>query len=55
MIGILQNLVVALSANADIKVVLIALLFGLMVVGLVLGQALAFVRCRCSDRCHCDG
>lgn len=43
MIGILQNLVVALSANADIKVVLIALLFGLMVVGLVLGQELAFV------------
>ena len=43
MIGILQNLVVALSANADIKVVLIAILFGLMVVGLVLGQELAFV------------
>ena len=43
MIGILQNLVVALSANADIKVVLIALLFALMVVGLVLGQELAFV------------
>ena len=43
MIGILQNLVVALSANADIKVVLIALLFGLMVVGLVFGQELAFV------------
>ena len=30
MIGILQNLVVSLSANADIKVVLIAILFGLM-------------------------
>ena len=43
MIGILQNLVVSLSANADIKVVLIAILFGLMVVGLVLGQELAFV------------
>ncbi len=43
MIGILQNLVVSLAGNGDVKIVLIALLFGLMVVGLVLGQELAFV------------
>ena len=43
MIGVLQNLVVSLAANGDIKVVLIGLLFGLMIVGLVLGQELAFV------------
>lgn len=43
MIQILTNLVVSLAGNADIKVVLIGLLFGLMVVGLVLGQELAFV------------
>ena len=43
MIQVLTNLVVSLAGNADIKVVLIGLLFGLMVVGLVLGQELAFV------------
>jgi tripartite ATP-independent transporter DctM subunit len=43
MIGILQNIVVALAGNGNVKVVLIALLFGLMIVGLVLGQELAFV------------
>ncbi len=43
MIQVLTNLVVSLAGNGDIKVVLIGLLFGLMVVGLVLGQELAFV------------
>ena len=43
MIQALTNLVVSLAGNGDIKVVLIGLLFGLMVVGLVLGQELAFV------------
>jgi tripartite ATP-independent transporter DctM subunit len=43
MIGILQNIVVSLAAGGNVKVVLIALLFGLMIVGLVLGQELAFV------------
>ena len=43
MILVLTNLVVSLAGNGDIKVVLIGLLFGLMVVGLVLGQELAFV------------
>lgn len=43
MIGVLQNLVVSLAAGGNIKVVLIALLFGLMVVGLILGQELAYV------------
>ena len=43
MIQMLTNLVLAIAGNNDIKVVLILILFGLMVVGLVLGQELAFV------------
>ena len=43
MIQALTNLVVSLAGNGDIKVVLIGLLFGLMILGLVLGQELAFV------------
>ena len=43
MIQVLTNLVVSLAGNGDIRVVLIGLLVGLMVVGLVLGQELAFV------------
>ena len=43
MIQVLTNLVVSLAGNGDIKEVLIGLLCGLMVVGLVLGQELAFV------------
>ena len=38
MIQMLTNLVLAIAGNNDIKVVLILILFGLMVVGLVLGQ-----------------
>ena len=43
MIGLLTNLAVALANGGNIKVVLIGMLFVLMVVGLILGQELAFV------------
>ena len=43
MIGALTNLVVALANGGNIKVVLIGMLFVMMVIGLVLGQELAFV------------
>ena len=43
MIGLLTNLAVALAGSGSVKIVLIGMLFVLMVVGLVLGQELAFV------------
>ncbi len=45
MIEYLTNLVVSISqsGNIDIRVLLIGILFGIMVVGLVMGQELAFV------------
>ena len=43
MIALLQNLAVAITGSGNIKVTLILILFGMMIVGLVLGQELAFV------------
>lgn len=43
MIGLLTNLAVAIANGGNIKVVLIGMLFIMMVVGLILGQELAFV------------
>ena len=43
MIALLQNLAVAITGSGNIKVTLILILFGMMIVGLVAGQELAFV------------
>lgn len=42
-ISMLQNLAVAVTGSGNIKVTLILILFGMMVIGLVAGQELAFV------------